>query len=110
MTIDFAGLLDAPAYEIFGVEAVLTPVGRLPLTLDVLNHIVEVEEAGDSGVVVPTVRPAVDLQLADLAPAGFGREDLVKAEVTFGGVRYRVLATAPTSNARELRLILIEDA
>ena len=109
MSVDFAGLLDAPAYDTFGVTAVLTAVGRPALTLTVLDKIVEVKEAGASGVVVPTSRPAIDLRLADLEAAGLAREDLKKAEVVFGGLRYRVLATAPTSNVRELRLILIEE-
>ena len=109
MSIDFAGLLDAPAYDTFGVLVVLTAIDRAALTVTALDKIVEVEEAGASGVIVPTLRPVIDVRLADLEAAGLAREDLVKAEVVFGGVRYRVLATEPTSNARELRLILIED-
>lgn len=108
MPIDFAGLLDKPAYATFGSEALLTPVSKPALALTVLDKIVEIEEAGASGVIVPTFRPACDLRLADLAVAGLAREDLAKAEIVFGGVTYRVLATQLIANSRELRLILIE--
>ncbi len=110
MTLDFAGLLDAPNYDTFGAAATLTAVGRAALEgLLVLPKIVEVEEAGAGGIIVPTLKPACDLRLADLTAANLAREDLGKAAIVFGGTRYRVLATAPTANARELRLILIED-
>lgn len=109
MTLDFAGLLETPAYDIFGVAAILTAIDRAALTITVLDKIVEVEEAGASGVIVPTLRPAIDVRLADLEAAGLAREDLVKAAIVFGGTRYRVISTQPTANARELRLILIED-
>ena len=108
MTIDFAGLIDGPAYETFGVEALISPVNKPAFTPIVLAKTVEVEEAGASGVVVPTLRPAADLRLADLAAAGVTRQDLAKAEVVFGGVTYRVDATMPLANSRELRLLLIE--
>jgi hypothetical protein len=109
MTIDFAGLLDAPAYETFGVAATLTAVDHAPLALTVLFDMREVDEAGAGGIIVPTIRPTCVLRLADLAAAGLAREDLVKAAIVIDGTRYRVESTAPTSNARELRLILIED-
>ena len=109
MTIDFAGLLDAPAYSLLGTDAVITPPGGVASNpIRVLDKTVEVEEAGASGVIIPTVRPAADLRLADLAAEGLTREDLKKAEVTFAGVLYRVLATQPGKNARDLCLILTE--
>ena len=108
MTIDFAGLLDAPAYDTFGETATLTPDGLPAVTVTVLCKIVEVEEAGAGGIVIPTLKPAADMKLADLTAAGLVREQLLKAALVLGGVRYRVIATAPAENLRELRLILIE--
>ncbi len=117
MTIDFAGLLDAPAYDNFGVAAVLTAVDKAALPITVLFSMEEFEAAGDGGVVVPTIQPTCVLRLADLTAASLAREDLVKAAIVItpdaalpnDSVRYRVEATAPVENVRELRLILIEN-
>lgn len=109
MTLDFAGLIETPVYDTFGLSAVLTVDGRAALSVDVLESTEEVEEAGASGVIVPTIKPACELRLADLTAANLTREDLVKAQIVFGTVTYRVLSTAPTMNSRTLRLILIED-
>ena len=108
MTLDVAGLLDGPAYDTFGEAAELTAVDRVMLPITVLFAIAEFEAAGD-GVTVPTIRPTCVLRLADLAAASLAREDLVKAAIVINGTRYRVEATAPVENVRELRLILIED-
>ncbi len=109
MTLDFAGLIETPVYDTFGLPAILTVAGRAALSIDVLESTVEVEEAGASGIIIPTIKPACELRLTDLTAASLAREDLVKAEIVFGGVTYRVLSTAPTMTSRALRLILIED-
>ena len=106
--IDFAGLLDSPAYAQLGISAEITPVGGKTVTLTVLEGTAEVEEPGAGGVVIPSVQPAADLRLSELAEKGLTRADLVKAEVGLGGVLYRVLGTQPLSNRRELRLVLTE--
>ncbi len=106
--IDFGALLDAPTYLILGAGAVLTPRGGKDLPITVLTQVIEVDETAPSGVVTPTLRTVATLKLADLAAGGLAREDLEKAAIVFGGVRYEVLATAPASSLRELRLILIE--
>ena len=109
MTLDFEGLLEDPVYDAFALAATLTVAGRAALSIDVLESTFAVEEAGAGGIVVGTLKPACDLRLADLTAASLAREDLVKAEISFGGLVYRVLATAPAANSRELRLILVEN-
>ncbi len=109
MSLDFEGLLEAQAYDHFGESATLTAVGRAALTITVLSKLVEVEEAVAGGIIIATLKPACDLRLSDLAAASLAREDLVNAALVLGGTRYRVLATAPTKNTRDLRLILVED-
>ena len=108
MSVDFAGLLDAPAYATFGVTAAITPNGGVAVSLTVLDKVVEVIETGASGVEIPTLKPAADLRLEEMATVGLTREDLTKAEIVFGGVTYKVEATMPVANTRELRLILSE--
>ena len=107
--VDFAGLLDAPAYNLLGVDAVITPVGG-PASdpIRVLDDTVEVEEEVAGGVHIPSTATAVRLRLADLAAQGLERADLEKAEVEIDGTLYAVLATRPAGNRRELELILIE--
>ncbi len=109
MTLDFAGLLDAPAYDTYGEAAELTAVDRAMLPITVLFAIAEFEAPGAGGVVVPTIQPNCVLRLADLTAANLAREDLVKAAIVINSVRYRVDGTALVENVRELRLILIED-
>ena len=108
MTIDFAGLLDAPAYATFGVEATITPVGQAGKTLTVLDQPIEVEDESAAGVLVPSVAPGIRLRLSELAEQGLARADLEKAEVVLGDDLYVVLATRPARNRRELELILTE--
>ena len=109
MTLDVAGLLDGPTYDTYGEAATLTAVDRAGLEITVLFAIAEFDAAGAGGVVVPTIRPTCVLRLADLTAASLAREDLVEAAIVIGGTRYRVEATAPAANSRELRLILVED-
>ncbi len=106
--VDFGALLDGPAYRILAADAVLTPLGGKDLPIAVLTQVIEVDEAGPSGAVIPTLRTVATLQLVDLADGGLTRQDLEKAAIVFGGVRHEVLATAPAASLRELRLILIE--
>ncbi len=109
MSFDFEGLLEDPIYDGFALTASLTAVGQAALSIEVLESTVEVEEAGAGGIIVPSLKPSCTLRLSDLTAASLAREDLDKAAIVFGGLRYRVLATAPAANSRELRLILIED-
>ena len=108
MTIDFAGLLETPAYATFGIEASITPVGQGGKTLTVLDQSIEVEDEAAGGVLVPSVAPVIRLRLSELAEQGLARADLEKAEVLLDETLYVVLATRPARNRRELELILTE--
>ncbi len=117
MSFDFEALLEDPVYVAFALTAVLTVHGHAALTIDVLESTIEVEEAVAGGVVMASTKPAVTLRLSDLTAASLAREDMVKASLVpstespqlLGGVRNRVMATAPSSTSPELTLIVVED-
>ena len=109
MSFDFEALLEDPVYDAFALTAVLTVHGHAALSIGVLESTIEVEEAVAGGVMMASPKPSVTLRLSDLTAASLAREDMVKASLVVSGVRYRILATAPSSTSRELTLILVED-
>ncbi len=109
MSFDFEALLEDPVYDAFALSAVLTVHSHAALTIDVLESTIEVEEAVAGGVIMGSTKPSVTLRLSDLTAASLARKDMVGASIVVNGIRYRVMATAPSSTSRELTLILVED-
>jgi hypothetical protein len=103
MTIDFSGLLYEPIHDIFGVEAVITPVtSASPATLIVIDKTsgVPVPRAGQRFAGDPdvdTLGPAAVVRVTALTDAGLTRADLRRASLTMNGQTYRIESTVPRS-------------
>lgn len=109
MTLDFAALLDAPVYAQLGVTVTLSTATKGPETLSGRPRNEEVLEPGQSSVAVPTVRRAVILRRAELGEKGFDDTDLDDARLAMNGVDYKVYATGPAAEEREIALFLVLD-
>jgi hypothetical protein len=112
--IDFASLLYAPIYRVFGVQATFVCLYGDRVALTVIDQTRGVEVAEASSIDVKTIRPAVTTRTADLASKGFDAADLEDAQLVLGDRAWRVKATmpkpAPSGEAEgELYLFLIED-
>lgn len=114
--LDFAALLYAPAYTVYGTTASLTLASGgdpIPLTVIDKSSGLEVEMDSDSGVRTPTLVPAALVQVAELTSAGVTRKQLRRATLEMNGKTYRVENSLPRPVASgeadgELALMLIE--
>jgi hypothetical protein len=111
--IDFSGLLYDPIYNAFGVPATLLCLYGARFEITVIDKTSGVE-VFDGSASVKTMRPAVVLRYAELAPLGLAPADLEGASIEVAGKLSRIKAImpkpAPTGEADgELYLFLIED-
>jgi hypothetical protein len=112
--IDFASLLYAPIYRVFGVQATFNCLYGDRVELTVIDQTTGVEVADASSIDVKTIRPAVTLRVADLAEKGFDAADLEGARLVLGDRAWQVKATMPKpapsgETEGELYLFLVED-
>ncbi len=110
--VDFGTLLDDPVYDSFGISVTLWTSTKAPETLTGLDKMVEINDGGESGITIPTLRRAILLRLSELTEKGFDPQCLDQANgarLTIASVDYEVIAPAPTRNLREVALLIGED-
>ena len=93
--IDFAALLYAPIYKVFGVPATFTCLYRDWIELAVIDQTGGVEVADALSIDVKTIRQAVTPRVADLADRGFDAADLESARLVLGDRAWKVKAKMP---------------
>jgi hypothetical protein len=116
MPSNFGALLNGPAYSLLGTAITITPLVGDAFSLTAIDKTSGVEVMSTQGsATVPSVRPAADVQMADVTAAGFTRRTIIKATFAMNGKTWRVDAALPKPTPAgeadgELRLILSEIA
>lgn len=108
--IDFDGLLLAPIYGTFGVEATLTTVDGVVKTLTVKDETSGVIlESSNNNFQLATSKPAACVRVSELTDKSLTRKDLSSAAISFNGNDWKVVAIQPkpvSSGPGEFYLIL----
>lgn len=92
--MDYPTLLYDPIYDIFGVEAKITPgVGGSPFTVTALDKTAGI--AVGSGVDIQTIEPAACVRVYELTANDISRLDLDNGTIEINNVTWRIDATLP---------------
>lgn len=105
-------LLD-PIYARLGILVTITITGKSAAYVSVIDKTAgeEFTYGGGGGIDVATVRPAVDVRVAELDRTGINRDELVGGTLELSGTNWRIESThpRPTPGGRgELRLWLMD--
>lgn len=108
--IDFDGLMLAPIYDAFGVDAVIKTADGATITLTVKDDTAGVMlESQNGGFQTATSKPAACVRQSVLTENGLTRKSLSGATITFNGNDWKIVSTQPKpvpSGPGELYLIL----